>query len=172
MLIIWQISKSKMITNLIYFYFRKQKNRAFCYFCQNLQRLPQCASCGKIKCLMKSGDCVVKHPGVYTTGMGLVVCKILNIDIKKSIICIIVKRKLNIGCYMWFLWSMGLPWSKMSDNSCLCLSLTRCKLCWMWTWNMGPWWSYIYVLILFSVSLWRWSIWTSSFVPSFGIRKL
>ncbi|NP_001280368.1 zinc finger protein 330 homolog [Acyrthosiphon pisum] len=51
---------------------KKQKNRAFCYFCQNLQRLPQCASCGKIKCLMKSGDCVVKHPGVYTTGMGLV----------------------------------------------------------------------------------------------------
>lgn len=51
---------------------KKQKNRAFCYFCQTLQRLPQCASCGKIKCLMKSGDCVVKHPGVHTTGMGLV----------------------------------------------------------------------------------------------------
>lgn len=56
--------------------YRKQKNRAFCYFCQSLQRLPQCASCGKIKCLMKSGDCVVKHPGIYTTGMALVVCKI------------------------------------------------------------------------------------------------
>lgn len=42
---------------------------------------------------MKSGDCVVKHPGVHTTGMGLVVCKIINIDIRNVIIiCIIVKN--------------------------------------------------------------------------------
>jgi hypothetical protein len=32
-------------------------------------RLPQCAECGKTKCMMKSGDCVVRHPGQYTTGM-------------------------------------------------------------------------------------------------------
>ncbi|OXA52953.1 zinc finger protein 330 homolog [Folsomia candida] len=51
---------------------RTQKNRAFCYFCQCLQRLPQCAHCGKVKCMMKSGDCVVKHGGVYTTGLGMV----------------------------------------------------------------------------------------------------
>ena len=48
---------------------RTQKNRAFCYFCQSLQRLPMCAECGKVKCMMKTGDCVIKHPGNYTTGM-------------------------------------------------------------------------------------------------------
>ncbi|KAE8751763.1 hypothetical protein FOCC_FOCC001612 [Frankliniella occidentalis] len=51
---------------------RKQKNRAFCYFCQSLQRLPQCAQCGKVKCMLKTGDCVVKHPGQFSTGMGMV----------------------------------------------------------------------------------------------------
>lgn len=51
---------------------KKQKSRAFCYFCQSIQRLPICAQCGKIKCMLKTGDCVVKHPGVYTTGLGMV----------------------------------------------------------------------------------------------------
>uniref|UniRef100_A0A0A9VYJ4 Zinc finger protein 330 n=2 Tax=Lygus hesperus TaxID=30085 RepID=A0A0A9VYJ4_LYGHE len=51
---------------------RKQKNRAFCYFCRSVQRLPVCGHCGKVKCLLKTGDCVVKHPGVYTTGMAMV----------------------------------------------------------------------------------------------------
>jgi len=51
---------------------RRQKNRAFCYFCQSLQRLPTCAECGKQKCMMKSGDCIIKHPGQYTTGMQMV----------------------------------------------------------------------------------------------------
>lgn len=51
---------------------RRQKNRAFCYFCMAVQRLPVCAQCGKSKCMMKSGDCVVKHPGVFTTGLKLV----------------------------------------------------------------------------------------------------
>jgi len=46
---------------------RKQKNRAFCYFCQSIQRLPQCAECGKTKCMLKTGDCVIKHAGQYTT---------------------------------------------------------------------------------------------------------
>lgn len=53
--------------------YRKQKNRAFCYFCQSLQRLPQCAQCGKVKCMLKTGDCCVKHPGQFSTGMGMVV---------------------------------------------------------------------------------------------------
>lgn len=53
---------------------RKQKSRAFCYFCQSVQRLPICAQCGKIKCMLKTGDCVIRHPGVYTTGLGMVVC--------------------------------------------------------------------------------------------------
>ena len=26
---------------------RRQKNRAFCYFCQSIQRTPICAHCGK-----------------------------------------------------------------------------------------------------------------------------
>jgi hypothetical protein len=28
---------------------KRQKNRAFCYFCQSLQRLPMCAHCGNIR---------------------------------------------------------------------------------------------------------------------------
>ncbi|XP_013409219.1 zinc finger protein 330 homolog [Lingula anatina] len=51
---------------------RVQKNRAFCYFCSALQRLPICGECGKQKCMMKTGDCVVKHPGQFTTGLGMV----------------------------------------------------------------------------------------------------
>ncbi|CAH1267659.1 zinc finger protein 330-like isoform X1 [Branchiostoma lanceolatum] len=51
---------------------RRQKTRAFCYFCSHVQKLPVCASCAKTKCMMKSGDCVIKHPGQYTTGMGMV----------------------------------------------------------------------------------------------------
>lgn len=31
---------------------RRQKNRAFCYFCQSVQKLPACAHCGTlIECL-------------------------------------------------------------------------------------------------------------------------
>ncbi|KAG7304655.1 Zinc finger protein 330 [Plutella xylostella] len=51
---------------------KKQKSRAFCYFCSAVQRLPACAACGKVKCMLKAGDCVVRHPGVYTTGLGMV----------------------------------------------------------------------------------------------------
>uniref|UniRef100_A0A182YMA5 Uncharacterized protein n=1 Tax=Anopheles stephensi TaxID=30069 RepID=A0A182YMA5_ANOST len=51
---------------------KKQKSRAFCYFCQSLQRLPICAQCGKQKCMLKTGDCVVKHAGVFTTGLQMV----------------------------------------------------------------------------------------------------
>ncbi|KTG32968.1 hypothetical protein cypCar_00038961 [Cyprinus carpio] len=50
---------------------RRQKTRAFCYFCSSVQKLPMCAQCGKTKC-MKASDCVVKHPGVHSTGMGMV----------------------------------------------------------------------------------------------------
>lgn len=28
---------------------------------------------GKTKCMMKSGDCVIKHPGVFTVGLQMVV---------------------------------------------------------------------------------------------------
>ena len=79
---------------------RRQKNRAFCYFCQSVQKLPVCANCGqspplsescnnlsvlttcgycfvgKSKCMSKTGDCVVKHPLSFATGMSLVVSNI------------------------------------------------------------------------------------------------
>ncbi|XP_003737078.1 zinc finger protein 330 homolog [Galendromus occidentalis] len=51
---------------------RKQKNRAFCYFCSALQRLPMCAKCGKQKCMQKTGDCIIKHAGQFTTGLQMV----------------------------------------------------------------------------------------------------
>ncbi|CAL1541930.1 unnamed protein product [Lymnaea stagnalis] len=37
-----------------------------------LQRMPACAQCGKIKCMSKGGDCIVRHAGQYVTGLGLV----------------------------------------------------------------------------------------------------
>ena len=40
--------------------------------CQSIQRLPQWAECGKVKCMLKTGDCLIKHPGQYTTGMQMV----------------------------------------------------------------------------------------------------
>lgn len=51
---------------------RLQKNRAYCYFCNVIQKLPVCGHCGKQKCMMKSGDCVIKHAGTHTTGMQMV----------------------------------------------------------------------------------------------------
>ncbi|OWA53540.1 Zinc finger protein 330-like protein [Hypsibius exemplaris] len=51
---------------------RSQKNRAFCYFCQSVQRLPVCGHCGKTKCMSKTGDCIVKHGSQFTVGMSMV----------------------------------------------------------------------------------------------------
>lgn len=51
---------------------RRQKNRAFCYFCASVQKLPICGSCGKTKCMAKTGDCIVKHGTTFTTGFGMV----------------------------------------------------------------------------------------------------
>lgn len=51
---------------------RKQKNRAFCYFCSAIQRVPICAQCGKTKCFARTGDCLVKHPGRFTVGLEMV----------------------------------------------------------------------------------------------------
>ena len=56
----------------------RQKNRAFCYFCQALQRLPKCAQCGRQKCVGGAGDCLVKHPGRNVTGMNFVVRALLG----------------------------------------------------------------------------------------------
>lgn len=35
------------LTLLLFSWGRKQKNRAFCYFCNSFQKLPVCAQCGK-----------------------------------------------------------------------------------------------------------------------------
>ncbi|EYC28246.1 hypothetical protein Y032_0008g6 [Ancylostoma ceylanicum] len=51
---------------------RDQRSRAFCYFCSSICKLPVCAQCGKQKCMSKTGDCVVKHVGKFTTGLGMV----------------------------------------------------------------------------------------------------
>lgn len=51
---------------------KEQKIRAFCYFCGAVSKQPFCAECGKQKCMMKTGDCVVKHGGKYTTGLQMV----------------------------------------------------------------------------------------------------
>lgn len=34
--------------------------------------LPMCGHCGKVKCMLKTGDCIIKHGSVFTTGMGMV----------------------------------------------------------------------------------------------------
>ncbi|VDP23907.1 unnamed protein product [Heligmosomoides polygyrus] len=39
---------------------------------QAISKLPVCAQCGKQKCMAKTGDCVIKHPGKFTTGMAMV----------------------------------------------------------------------------------------------------
>ena len=49
----------------------RQKNRAVCYFCNSVSKLPVCGNCGKQKCMAKGGDCVVKHTS-FATGMGMV----------------------------------------------------------------------------------------------------
>ncbi|PAA54072.1 hypothetical protein BOX15_Mlig013688g1, partial [Macrostomum lignano] len=51
---------------------RRQKVRAFCYFCASLPRLPACAACGKQKCLSKTGDCVIKHGANHVSGLAMV----------------------------------------------------------------------------------------------------
>ncbi|KAK6110128.1 hypothetical protein QQG55_38680 [Brugia pahangi] len=48
---------------------RNQKTRAFCYFCNSVNKAPICAACGKQKCFMKGGDCITKHAGRCVTGL-------------------------------------------------------------------------------------------------------
>eukprot|EP01023_Acetabularia_acetabulum_P027827 TRINITY_DN2634_c0_g1_i1.p1 TRINITY_DN2634_c0_g1~~TRINITY_DN2634_c0_g1_i1.p1 ORF type:complete len:330 (+),score=66.72 TRINITY_DN2634_c0_g1_i1:714-1703(+) len=49
---------------------QQQRNRAFCYFCNQVSKLPMCAQCGRQKCM--GGDCTVPHPGKNATAMTLV----------------------------------------------------------------------------------------------------
>eukprot|EP00117_Sycon_ciliatum_P050246 scpid64126/ scgid35489/ Zinc finger protein 330; Nucleolar autoantigen 36; Nucleolar cysteine-rich protein len=46
----------------------RQKNRAICYFCNSVNKLPVCGHCGKQKCM--GGDCVVKHTS-FATGLAM-----------------------------------------------------------------------------------------------------
>eukprot|EP01006_Ploeotia_vitrea_P033456 TRINITY_DN65549_c9_g11_i1.p2 TRINITY_DN65549_c9_g11~~TRINITY_DN65549_c9_g11_i1.p2 ORF type:complete len:494 (-),score=238.44 TRINITY_DN65549_c9_g11_i1:92-1573(-) len=48
----------------------RQKNRAFCYFCHSVQRLPRCAECSRQKCF--GGDCLVKHGSKTVSGLNFV----------------------------------------------------------------------------------------------------
>ncbi|KAH9587788.1 Zinc finger protein [Schistosoma haematobium] len=59
---------------------KHQKNRAFCYFCQSIQRLPVCCHCGKQKCSARSGDCLVKHGSTHVTGLSMVVSVVSGLD--------------------------------------------------------------------------------------------
>eukprot|EP01130_Rhizamoeba_saxonica_P006923 TRINITY_DN2778_c0_g2_i1.p1 TRINITY_DN2778_c0_g2~~TRINITY_DN2778_c0_g2_i1.p1 ORF type:complete len:279 (-),score=49.01 TRINITY_DN2778_c0_g2_i1:6-842(-) len=71
---------------------RDQKNRAFCYFCGSIQRLPSCGNCGKFKCITGgSNDCLIRHPGRNVTGMELVgaICDICEAWICHSKKCIL-----------------------------------------------------------------------------------
>ena len=56
---------------------------------------------GKTKCMMKTGDCIIKHPGVFTTGLQMVVCLYLNIYFlffgNKSLRSLIGIENLNHG---------------------------------------------------------------------------
>ena len=48
-------SSPLLVLNMVYFLMN------VCF--QSIQRLPVCAECGKSKCMMKSGDCIIKHAG-------------------------------------------------------------------------------------------------------------
>jgi len=71
----FQIDLGKHPCNSLYtcdFCHRPQKNRAFCYFCGSVPKIPACAQCGKTKCMAAGSDCVVRHPGRNVTGMNMV----------------------------------------------------------------------------------------------------
>ncbi|VDK82076.1 unnamed protein product [Onchocerca ochengi] len=60
-----------------------------------LNKAPVCAACGKQKCLMRSGDCVIKHAGKFTIGLQMVgaIC-----DFCEAFICHSKKCLTNHPC--------------------------------------------------------------------------
>ncbi|KAM5233582.1 zinc finger protein 330 isoform 2-T5 [Hipposideros larvatus] len=111
---------------------RRQKNRAFCYFCNSVQKLPICAQCGKTKCMMKSSDCVIKHAGVYSTGLAMVgaIC-----DFCEAWVCHGRKCLSTHACACPLadaecvecergVWDHGVSCNRLGQHSCL-----RCKAC-------------------------------------------
>uniref|UniRef100_A0ACB8E844 Uncharacterized protein n=1 Tax=Sphaerodactylus townsendi TaxID=933632 RepID=A0ACB8E844_9SAUR len=111
---------------------RRQKNRAFCYFCSSVQKLPICAQCGKTKCMMKSSDCVIKHAGVYSTGLAMVgaicdfceawVCHGRKCLSTHACICPLADAEC-IECERG-VWDHGVSCNRLGQHSCL-----RCKAC-------------------------------------------
>ncbi|XP_009327040.1 PREDICTED: zinc finger protein 330 isoform X2 [Pygoscelis adeliae] len=111
---------------------RRQKNRAFCYFCNSVQKLPICAQCGKTKCMMKSSDCVIKHAGVYSTGLAMVgaicdfceawVCHGRKCLSTHACICPLADAEC-IECER-SVWDHGVSCNRLGQHSCL-----RCKAC-------------------------------------------
>lgn len=41
-----------IILHFFFFFARRQKTRAFCYFCSSVQKLPMCAQCGEMNFLL------------------------------------------------------------------------------------------------------------------------
>ncbi|KAJ7421575.1 zinc finger protein 330 [Willisornis vidua] len=98
---------------------RRQKNRAFCYFCNSVQKLPICAQCGKTKCMMKSSDCVIKHAGVYSTGLAMVEAEYLPALF--AMISSVKMISLNIKPAAKF-------WKQRHLNACFCDDHVRSKV--------------------------------------------
>eukprot|EP00795_Rhopilema_esculentum_P013523 gene13523-4405_t len=87
---------------------------------------------GKTKCMMKSGDCVVKHPGNYPTGLGMVgaICDFCEAWVchgKKCLTTHACVCPLKDGeCFECKrgVWDHGASCNKLGQYSCL-----RCKAC-------------------------------------------
>ena len=93
----------------------RQKNRAFCYFCQAVQKLPMCAECGKTKCMSAGGECVVKHTGAFAVGLAMVVRHELQLpqtgacSVSTLIAAPCLIPPPYSGCRLRLLRSMGVP---------------------------------------------------------------
>ena len=49
-----------------------------------------------MKCMLKTGDCVIKHAGTFTTGLGMVVSMIFKLKIHRICLEIIYQKLLFI----------------------------------------------------------------------------
>lgn len=84
LIVLWQVNKnalSMILTNC-------EKWFDIVYFV--------CLFAGKTKCMMKSGDCVIKHPGNFQTGLGMVVSwKIVFLIFMMTLWCIMWEEYLS-----------------------------------------------------------------------------
>lgn len=150
-------------------YFRKQKSRAFCYFCQSIQRLPICAQCGKVKCMLKTGDCLIRHAGVFTTGMAMVgaICDFCEAWICHGRKCLQVHA---CACPLQVIDAMN-----CDESFCVNLMihfLSGCRLQRVRAWRVGSWWPDVQVLLLQRLPLRRRPIRAPSVVSGAGVGEL